>query len=64
VEYRAALHHLVLSILGNLDMDITWPTFIVGIKTKSSNAAYSNLLDNLAYNHLYNLEKKQKEASH
>jgi CheY-specific phosphatase CheX len=64
VEHRAALHHLVLSILGNLDMDITWPTLIVGNKTKSSDAANTIVLAILANSHLRNLAKKQEEASH
>ena len=64
MEYRVALHHLVLSILGNLDMEITWPTLIVGNKTKNSDAANTIVLANLAHSHLHNLAKKQEEATH
>ena len=64
MEHRAALYHLVLSILGYLDMDITWITLIVGNKTKSADAANTFVLANLANSHLRNLAKKQEEASH
>ena len=64
MEHRAALYHLVLSILGYLDLDITWITLIVGNKTKSADAANTIVLANLAHSHLRNLAKKQEEASH
>jgi hypothetical protein len=45
-------------------MDITWPTLIVGNKTKSADAANTIVLANLALSDLHNLAKKQEEASH